>query len=267
MMLVSVTIADTKDYPYVIILEANAPELEVNDSMFYEISRNVVFPVNQYNIGKNSEVRKELTEDILPRFNNLNYRLDIMNIRGAASPEGPYSWNKILSERRLNSLLKIINDNSFRVELTINNQGTSEYNEDIVAKLYKHTYGNYGTLVETKTQTISLAQRRSVTIQFDLDNVMDGWQYFVKTYYYSSGYEVSLAGTSTHTINFPDEPTYRKGDVNGDGEVNIADINTIIDIILGRDVSISVQTRADVDGNNEINIADVNAVIDLILGN
>ena len=83
MMLVSVTIADTKDYPYVIILEANAPELEVNDSMFYEISRNVVFPVNQYNIGKNSEVRKELTEDILPRFNNRNYRLDIMNIRGA----------------------------------------------------------------------------------------------------------------------------------------------------------------------------------------
>ena len=54
MMLVSVTIADTKDYPYVIILEANAPELEVNDSMFYEISRNVVLPVNQYNIGKNS---------------------------------------------------------------------------------------------------------------------------------------------------------------------------------------------------------------------
>ena len=112
MMLVSVTIADTKDYPYVIILEANAPELVVNDSMFYDISRNVVFPVNQYIIGKNSEVRKELTEDILPRFNNRNYRLDIMNIRGAASPEGPYTWNKILSERRLNSLLQIINDNS-----------------------------------------------------------------------------------------------------------------------------------------------------------
>ena len=111
-MLVSVTKADIKDYPYVIILEANAPELEVNDSMFYEISRNVVFPVNQYSIGKNSEVRKELTEDILPRFNNRNYRLDIMNIRGAASPEGPYSWNEILSERRLNSLLQIINDNS-----------------------------------------------------------------------------------------------------------------------------------------------------------
>ena len=111
-MLVSVTKADIKDYPYVIILEANAPELEVNDSTFYEISRNVVFPVNQYSIGKNSEVRKELTEDILPRFNNRNYRLDIMNIRGAASPEGPYSWNEILSERRLNSLLPIINDNS-----------------------------------------------------------------------------------------------------------------------------------------------------------
>ena len=51
------------------------------------------------------------------------------------------------------------------------------------------------------------------------------------------------------------------GDVNGDNEVNIADVNAIIDLILsGR-----YTKPGDVNGDNEVNIADVNAVIDLIL--
>ncbi|MBQ3731631.1 MAG: dockerin type I repeat-containing protein [Muribaculaceae bacterium] len=52
------------------------------------------------------------------------------------------------------------------------------------------------------------------------------------------------------------------GDVNGDGEVNIADVNAVIDVILGG----SSTPRADVNSDGEINIADVNAVIDIIFG-
>ena len=52
------------------------------------------------------------------------------------------------------------------------------------------------------------------------------------------------------------------GDVNGDGEVNIADINALIDMILTSNDDIV----ADVNGDGEINIADINAVIDCILG-
>jgi len=53
----------------------------------------------------------------------------------------------------------------------------------------------------------------------------------------------------------------RKGDVNGDNEINIADINALIDLILTG----GSNDRADVNGDGEINIADINAVIDLIL--
>lgn len=56
-------------------------------------------------------------------------------------------------------------------------------------------------------------------------------------------------------------------DVNHDGEVNIADINAIIDIILGGDVNDDIYSRADVNNDGEINIADVNTVIDAILSN
>ena len=51
------------------------------------------------------------------------------------------------------------------------------------------------------------------------------------------------------------------GDVNGDGEVNIADVNAIIDMILTG----NTQPNGDVNGDGEVNIADVNAVIDIIL--
>ena len=59
----------------------------------------------------------------------------------------------------------------------------------------------------------------------------------------------------------PDELQPALGDVNLDGEVNIADINTVIDVILSGN---SLST-ADVNGDGEINIADINAVIAIIL--
>ena len=51
------------------------------------------------------------------------------------------------------------------------------------------------------------------------------------------------------------------GDVNGDGMVNISDINALINYIL----SGGFADAADVNGDGAINIADVNAVIGIIL--
>ena len=52
------------------------------------------------------------------------------------------------------------------------------------------------------------------------------------------------------------------GDVHSDYEINIADVNSIIDMILGGNGG---SAAADVNGDGEINIADVNTVIDIIL--
>lgn len=55
------------------------------------------------------------------------------------------------------------------------------------------------------------------------------------------------------------------GDVNIDGEVNIADINTLISIVLGEQFSDEIMQRADVNEDGETGLADVNMVIDIIL--
>ena len=53
----------------------------------------------------------------------------------------------------------------------------------------------------------------------------------------------------------------QSGDVNGDGVVNIGDINVLINLILAGKMSQS----GDVNNDGQVNIADINAVIDLIL--
>ncbi len=55
------------------------------------------------------------------------------------------------------------------------------------------------------------------------------------------------------------------GDVNNDGEVNIADVTRIIDLILGAEADAALIARADVNNDGEVNIADVTRVIDIIL--
>ena len=58
--------------------------------------------------------------------------------------------------------------------------------------------------------------------------------------------------------------TLLRGDVNGDGHVNVSDVTTLINMILG---TIPVdQTAADVNADGLVNVSDVTALINIILG-
>ena len=78
-----------------------------------------------------------------------------------------------------------------------------------------------------------------------------------------------MDATRAHIDGGPSNPGYLtgsndslRGDVNGDGAVNIADLNVIINAILTGNMNMD----CDLNGDNSINIADVNAVIGIILG-
>ena len=53
------------------------------------------------------------------------------------------------------------------------------------------------------------------------------------------------------------------GDINGDGSVDIADVNAVINMMLGK---VEQTAAGDVNGDGNVDIADVNAVINLMLG-
>ena len=59
-------------------------------------------------------------------------------------------------------------------------------------------------------------------------------------------------------------PTFLRGDVNDDGEVNISDVTALIDYLLFEDATGINLDAADCDKNNEVSISDVTALIDFI---
>ncbi len=57
------------------------------------------------------------------------------------------------------------------------------------------------------------------------------------------------------------------GDVDGNGQVGIADVADMTDYLLGNSDSSFIDANADVDGDGRITIADVAEIIDMLLGN
>jgi len=60
--------------------------------------------------------------------------------------------------------------------------------------------------------------------------------------------------------------SFLRGDVNLDGEVTVADVDAITDVILGHSDDPDLRHRADVNVDGEVGLADINDVIDIIIG-
>ena len=109
---------------------------------------------------------------------------------------------------------------------------------------------------------LQLAPGDSVVVQIDCDNVVDGEQYCCQLYYYSAGELIPCDVTPPHTIVFPEAPLL-PGDINGDGVVDISDVNIVINIMLGKE---EPTPTSDVTDDGQVDISDVNAVINIMLG-
>ena len=66
---------------------------------------------------------------------------------------------------------------------------------------------------------------------------------------------------------FSGKGAFLLGDVNGDGQITIADVTALVNIILGKDTTGQYNhAAADVNQDNQITIADVTALVNIILG-
>ena len=96
------------NYPYVRFTEKGA-DIQLSDNEFYNISRKVVFPINKHTLPENSPLLKELENEVIPLINKDSLTIRRLMIRGASSPDGPYPFNKQLSEKREQSLFDFFN--------------------------------------------------------------------------------------------------------------------------------------------------------------
>ncbi len=128
----------------------------------------------------------------------------------------------------------------------------------------------YGNRVTTECDIVGTGDEISVDVPVsdvcdptDLGNFPLRLVYYYITYQaVTTGqqYSLQIPGMELVYASMPQDKTLT-GDVNEDGEVNIADINAVIDLILADNTT----AAGDVNGDGEINIADINAVIGIIL--
>ena len=130
----------------------------------------------------------------------------------------------------------------------------------------------------------------SLLIYYSIDNgpyqtahmsptgVADEYVGYIKGYHQASevDYYVYGADESGHRYqqpvfgeldphHFTVNMSFTLGDVNDDGIVDIADVTTLIDYLLGATISPFSMSAADVNGDGDIDVADVTPLIDLIL--
>lgn len=72
---------------------------------------------------------------------------------------------------------------------------------------------------------------------------------------------IQLRATGVESVIIYDPVT---GDVNGDGTVDISDVNIIINLMLGK--ASEEEFEGDINGDGDVDISDVNAVINIMLG-
>ena len=103
-------------YPYIHFVDGKQDSTAVSEDFFFDNAGYVIFPVNKTNLPANSPLLKELSGTVLPRMSRDSLQLSGIILRGAASPEGPWDFNKRLGQGRAQSLLDFLkNQSSFPV--------------------------------------------------------------------------------------------------------------------------------------------------------
>ena len=154
----------------------------------------------------------------------------------------------------------------------------SELKSDDIHKLSRPatTPSSMFTYLEgVKTYRVNINNSPNGKVYFKYNSGDNTFTHPSSTYYINPGYaymsmDLFQIGSSSKIIkvDFGGTPTpdFKKGDVNGDGVVDITDANILLNIVLGKDSASKYGGRADVDGNGTIDITDVNTALNIVLG-
>ena len=115
-------------------------------------------------------------------------------------------------------------------------------------------FGVYGEVGEWVTV-------QNVTSPYTISGLMD-----------SSHYEIEVQGiVGEQTTAWTDAVVFATaqgllGDINGDDEVDVWDVNITINIMLGKDSPANHPGDADASGDGLVDVSDINAIVNIILG-
>ncbi|MBR3451564.1 MAG: alpha-glucosidase C-terminal domain-containing protein [Muribaculaceae bacterium] len=196
----------------------------------------------------------------------MSHKLDYFN-------RTPINWNSVDSKMQhtvkaltaLKHSCDALIDNADRAsEVTFLTTG----NNNVVAYTRHHNEQTALVVLNLGASTVNTVvtglEAGEWKLAIDVDNIAAGLTATPVTLNATQSFSIPAGGYKVYYKGEP-APQWLVGDVNGDGEVNIADVTRIIDVILGGEADAALLARADVNGDGEVNIGDVTKTIDLIL--
>ena len=137
------------------------------------------------------------------------------------------------------------------------------------SQLAKVTLSNTVTTIEGNV----FANCPAITEVYSLNRVPPtGGVYAAATLYVPRGYKEAYQADE-NWVKFAnieeidvETPELERGDLNGDGNVDVSDVSLLIDLILGKDVAVVDGAVTDLDGDGNTDVTDVSLLIDMILG-
>lgn len=174
-----------KPYPFIRFVDGNDSLPSISDDDFFHSSAKVTFPVNKIKLPTNSLLLHELENVVIPQLNRDSMQLLRVRMRGAASPEGPYRWNRYLGEHRGKALLTFLTD---RLQVPVDEEALTLDNdiEDYrtLCQMMRNNNDSAYTFVQTLTDAY-LAKNDPAGLKAQLKQAQGGrlWRRIFKEYF------------------------------------------------------------------------------------
>ena len=174
-----------KPYPFIRFIDSDEQSSLITDDDFFRSSAKVTVPVNKTLLPNNSLLLRELENVVIPQLNRDSMQLLRVRMRGAASPEGPYRWNRYLGEHRGKSLLSFLTK---RLQMPVDENVLTMENdiEDYrtLCLMMRNNNDSAYTFVQTLTD-VYLAKNDPAGLKAQLQAAQNGklWRRLYKEYF------------------------------------------------------------------------------------
>lgn len=170
----------------------------------------------------------------------------------------PQSLSGTVSIDGFNEDTRVLSGNILRVRAQITNVGENTYDNQIKLYLYQPIPGtNQGSFFGSKSVPATILPGETKEVVLTVPDLNLDEKYFFYLYYYSSGSLTQLFVDGTGCLFSLAPLSSVQGDADGNGVVDIKDVKTVADYIMGRDPIPFVFANADMNGDTKVDAADL----------
>lgn len=188
-------------------------------------------------------------------------------------PEGKSGYSPLTVQIRAlptaTSNLKVVSCNidakpETTVRFKVKNMGTDGYFMPLYCYLFvpEENWSIDGSF----TGNLNLSPGAEAELTFNFSGLETGRTYYIGIFYHTN-HTSNATANLMWSNDFIVENNVYKGDVEGDGIINITDAMCIIDYVLGKQPTKFFFQNADLDSNGKVDVTDAMRIVDIILGN